>query len=155
MRFIIICSLCALSLLLGPQLPEVDAARKSYPLVCRGGGSMTGNFWPKGIEFHFVGGSQGGSIRTPQPGQCTWLDRGFRTGEPRKIVWHSRDLKGLMVSFNSQGKITRLSIKGKHGSQYQYLFNSIKNGRVFHLHAYQATCRGKKCPFLSTTRIGP
>ena len=155
MKLITLCCLGVFVLLLGSQPSAVDAAKKSYPIMCRGGGTMKGTFWPKGIKFHFVGASEGAGVRTPQAGQCTWLDRGFRVGEPREIVWHSRDLKGLSVKFNAQGKITQLTMKGKHGSQYQYLYNGIRNGRVFQLHAYQATCSGKKCPFLSTTRVGP
>ena len=134
---------------------DANAEPKSFPLMCRGGGTMKGTFWEKGLKFQFIGGSQGAGASPPQPGECTWLDRGFRPGEPLEIVWHDRDLDGLLVNFDAQGRLNGLEIKGGASDKYKYLFNSIRNGSVFQIHAYQATCRGGKCPFLSTTKIGP
>ena len=142
-------------LFMGLKGNDAHAEPKSYPLMCRGGGTMKGSFWEKGIKFQFIGGSQGAGARPPQPGECTWLDRGFRPGEPREIVWHDRDLDGLMVNFDAQGRLNSLEIKGKASPKYKYLFDSIRNGSVFQIHAYNATCRGAKCPFLSTTKVGP
>lgn len=155
MKVLILTFLCLFISFMGLQVSDAHAEPKSYPLMCRGGGIMKGTFWPKGIKFQFTGGSQGAGARPPQPGECTWLDRGFRPGEPREIVWHDRDLDGLMVNFDAQGRLNSLEIKGKASDKYKYLFNSIRNGSVFQIHAYNATCRGSKCPFLSTTKVGP
>ena len=137
------------------SINEANAKGKSYPLMCRGGAAMKGTLTPKGITFQFKGGTQGAGSRPPQPGECTWLDRGFRPGEPRTLNWWHRDLKALAIDFDAQGRIRRLDIKGKPSANFKYIYNSIRNGSVFQLHAYQAKCRGRNCPFLSITRIGP
>jgi F5/8 type C domain-containing protein len=67
-----------------------DKAPDSYPLVCRGTDSLKviavdGPAGSKGIGFKFIPGTgpaKGGLL----PGQCTWLDRGMRPGEPATLA---------------------------------------------------------------------
>jgi len=69
--------------------------QKSYELRCRGGGlkfnSTPGRTLATGEQMmnmtvDFAAGTQGsGSYRTLNPGQCSWVDRGFRNGEPTQI----------------------------------------------------------------------
>jgi hypothetical protein len=39
------------------------------------------------VTIDFAAGTQGAGARIPilNPGQCSWVDRGFRTGEPTQI----------------------------------------------------------------------
>ena len=144
-----------LVLLLSFPSYEARAGSKSYPLMCRGGGTMKAKLFSGGMQIWFVGASQGAEAGPPRPGQCTWLDRGFRPGEPRSIIWTSRDLERLVIYVDAQGKISDLRVHGKRKQNYQYLYNSIRTGRVFQLHAYQPKCGGKKCGHLRTTKVGP
>jgi len=68
----------------------------SYELRCRGGAlkfnSTPGRTSSSGeqmmnMTIDFAAGTQGASARTPilTPGQCSWVDRGFRPGEPTQI----------------------------------------------------------------------
>jgi hypothetical protein len=68
----------------------------SYELRCRGGAlkfnSTPGRTASSGeqmmnMTIDFAAGTQGASARTPilTPGQCSWVDRGFRPGEPTQI----------------------------------------------------------------------
>jgi len=68
----------------------------SYELRCRGGAlkfnSTPGTTSSSGeqmmnMTIDFAAGTQGASARTPilTPGQCSWVDRGFRPGEPTQI----------------------------------------------------------------------
>ena len=70
--------------------------QQSYELRCRGGGlkfnSTPGRTASSGeqmmnMTIDFAAGTQGASARTPilTPGQCSWVDRGFRPGEPTQI----------------------------------------------------------------------
>src|SRR6185369_8490107 len=71
--------------------------QQSYELRCRGGGSMKFNSTPgstsssgeqmMNVTIDFAVGTQGAGARTPMltPGQCSWVDRGFRPGEPTQI----------------------------------------------------------------------
>jgi hypothetical protein len=79
---------------------------QSYELRCRGGGlkfnSTPGRTLPTGeqmmnVTINFIAGTQGAAVRRPNlnPGQCSWIDRGFRQGEPAQIRLE-------MVSFGQQ-----------------------------------------------------
>ena len=71
--------------------------QQSYELRCRGGGSMKFNSTPgstsssgeqmTNVTIDFAVGTQGAGTGKPNlnPGQCSWIDRGFRPGEPPQI----------------------------------------------------------------------
>lgn len=72
------------------------AAYVSYELRCRGGGlrfsSSPGQTLSTGEQMYnmtmdFAAGTQGASATRPglNPGQCSWVDRGFRGGEPTQV----------------------------------------------------------------------
>ena len=56
------------------------------------------------VTIDFAAGTQGAAVRKPNlnPGQCSWIDRGFRQGEPTQIRLE-------MVSFAQQQQ-------ARHGS---------------------------------------
>ena len=87
--------------------------QQSYELRCRGGGlkfnSTQGGTSSSGeqmmnVTIDFAAGTQGAGTRKPNlnPGQCSWIDRGFRPGEPTQIRLE-------MVSFAQQQQ-------ARHGS---------------------------------------
>jgi hypothetical protein len=70
--------------------------QQAYELRCRGGGLRTsstqGRSLPTGeqmmnMTLDFTAGTQPAGNREPnlRPGQCSWVDRGFRQGEPTQI----------------------------------------------------------------------
>ena len=81
----------------GASLDPSMSMQQSYELRCRGGGSMKFNSTPgstsssgeqmMNVTIDFAAGTQGAGARTPilTPGQCSWVDRGFRPGEPTQI----------------------------------------------------------------------
>ncbi|MGD9850873.1 MAG: hypothetical protein AB7T38_06385 [Nitrospirales bacterium] len=75
----------------GLQTNDVHAKPKSYPLMCRGGSAMKTILRTEGMYIYFQGGKQGAQVRPPGSGECTWLDRGFRPGEPRELGWVAKD----------------------------------------------------------------
>lgn len=71
-------------------------AQQSYELRCRGGGlkfnSTPGSTSSSGDQMmnmtvDFTAGTQaaGGRAENLKPGQCSWVDRGLRNGEPTQI----------------------------------------------------------------------
>lgn len=68
----------------------------TYPLLCRGGSSMrimtnhdvnaSGIPGATAMFIYFKPSSQPGSGAKPKPGECVWLDRTFRPGEP-EVMW--------------------------------------------------------------------
>lgn len=95
-------TLCLAAVVFDPSMP----VQQSYELRCRGGGlkfnSTPGRTLPTGeqmmnVTIDFTAGTQGAAVRRPNlnPGQCSWIDRGFRQGEPTQIRLE-------MVSFGQQ-----------------------------------------------------
>jgi hypothetical protein len=61
------------------------AQRVSYPMTCRGGGTLTiRNDGNNGVQIYFQPGA-GAAYQGLTPGQCTWSDRALRPGEPQVI----------------------------------------------------------------------
>ena len=98
----------------GASLDRSMSMQQSYELRCRGGGSMKFNSTPgstsssgeqmTNVTIDFAVGTQGAGTGKPNlnPGQCSWIDRGFRPGEPPQIHLE-------IVSFGQQAE-------ARHGS---------------------------------------
>lgn len=78
------------ALLLGDSA-RIATAQTSYPLICRGGPSMRFLAHEGNVQhtynilgLFFTAGTRpaGPRGRDLAPGQCSWVDRGFRPGEP-------------------------------------------------------------------------
>jgi hypothetical protein len=146
-------SLLFLTLVVVQNSHDASAQSTSYPLMCRSGGSMRVSLLPDGVDITFTGGTQAAGTRPPQPGECTWLDRGFVPNEPRRIRWTNPQLNSLSVTFRVDGTtrtITEVTIAGNASPQYAYLNAKIRTGEVFQFHA---NCGSPS--FCVATRVGP
>ncbi|BAY99054.1 hypothetical protein NIES37_30330 [Tolypothrix tenuis PCC 7101] len=78
--------MAALVAILSPMLTINTAhAQQSYPLTCRGGGTLSiQNNGNNGVRINFQAGP-GAAPQGLSPGECTWSDRAFRSGEPTTI----------------------------------------------------------------------
>ena len=141
--------LCLATIALVLSSDYAQAEPKSYPLMCRGGGVMKGIFSVWDIKVDFIGAKQGAAVRLPQPGECAWLDRGFRSGEPQKFRWAAKRKMLLQAFFESQDVKKILS----SSQNFNYLAKGILNGEVFQVHAYRGQCPGKKCNILTVTKV--
>src|SRR4029079_11562691 len=103
--FLVVQTLCLLAMVLvvaerAPSDAEAFdpsmAMQQSYELRCRGGGlkfnSTPGSTSSSGDQMmnmtvDFTAGTQaaGGRAENLKPGQCSWVDRGLRNGEPTQI----------------------------------------------------------------------
>lgn len=99
-------------------------AAQSYPMICKGGGAMQARVLANGtIQLRFDPSASAGDA---QPGQCAWIDRGFRSGEP-----------------------TTLSLRGDRRGM-NYLLDGMLSGDRFYVHGYN---NGSGA--MVVTRIGP
>jgi hypothetical protein len=99
-------------------------AQQSYPMICKGGGAMQARIAANAsIQLTFVPGTTTGDA---QAGQCTWIDRGFRSGEPNT-----------------------LSLRGNRRGM-EYMLNGMLSGERFYVHGYN---NGSGSMII--TRIGP
>ena len=104
-------------------IPAAEAAN-SYPLICQGGGDMSARVSANAtIKLRFAPGTEAGAVR---PGECTWIDRGFRPGEPDTLLLN------------------------RHRRGAEYIINGMLNGERFYVHGYN-----NQNGALVITRIGP
>ena len=103
------------------------SAQTSYPLICKPGGDMVAEVRAGAqVKVKFQGGADAASNTPPTPGQCSWLDRGFRPEEPAV-----------------------LAVAGD-ASHATYLVDSLIRGETFYAHVYNDG-QGS----MMVTRIGP
>jgi len=103
------------------------AAQKAYPVVCKSGGNMmaevsAGNT----VRVRFKPGRTGAGSNPPGAGQCAWLDRGFRSGEPNVLL-----------------------IRG-NGRHADYVIDAVRKGETFYAHIYN-----NRSGAMVVDRIGP
>jgi hypothetical protein len=109
--------------------------------------------------IYFKPSSKPGSVQKPGPGECVWLDRTFRAGEPA-VMW----IKSPKIEFAFQvmgdGRISvdatgpRLNVEGTAQSaearDWQYLVDGVLRGQIFTAHVYNSTGR-----VMVVTRVRP
>lgn len=143
-------------------LPVYAQPPPSYPLMCRGGGGSSFDLFlgasgglPSALTVHFRGASVGAATRPPQAGECAWLDRGWRTGEPQLLHWAGRpDNVGL--SFAADGRLDSVRLPSRAGADatdLRYLLDALRTGRTFQVRAYSGGLLGAR--FLVITHVGP
>jgi len=94
------------SLILNYKYDEGPVAKlpDSYPLLCRGGDSFKlttgGPAGSKDVGFTFSPGANPAKDGL-MPGQCTWLDRGMRAGEPGRLAQSSGSAGAWTKELNS------------------------------------------------------
>lgn len=117
-------SLVLLATLATPAL----AQQTSYPLVCRAGATMSASVQGNGaVNLGFRAGAQAASAGTPAAGECRWLDRGFRQGEPTRMI---------LPSGNAQNAL--------------YLVGALVRGETFYVHVFNDNAGAMRI-----TRVGP
>lgn len=73
------------ALLTGTMAVDTAYAQVSYPMTCRGSGTLTiRNNGVNSVRISFQSGS-GAAFQGLLPGQCSWSDRALRTGEPTTL----------------------------------------------------------------------
>jgi hypothetical protein len=118
---------CAAAVFLAAASAVPATAQKSYPVVCNAGGNMmaevsSGNT----VRVRFDPGRRGAGSTPPNAGECAWLDRGFRSGEPNILL-----TKG----------------NGRHAD---YIISAVRKGETFYAHI-----RNNRRGAMVVERIGP
>lgn len=107
----------------------------SYPLICRGGPGMTASAGYSindlAVEQIFISFRKGLVARTPGPGECVWLDRGFRVSEPSQLWYSAKDTNATQTY-----AITSSGITASQGP-LTYLIRAVASSQTFYVHAYR------------------
>ena len=118
----------------------------SYPLICRGGPGMSASegysLNELAVEQIFVSFRKGLVARTPGPGECVWLDRGFRESEPSQLWYSAPDNLTQTYAITSRG------ITASQGP-LTYLIRAVALSQTFYVHAYRWN------NYFVVTRLGP
>jgi hypothetical protein len=120
----------------------------SYPIICKGGGNMTGlfNTDAKDIVINFEKSPQAGSRQEPAPGTCAWVDRPINAQEasPLKYTYENTGM-----SFDFRYKNMTLNL-GSRDNALKYLWDAVYNGKVFYVRCYK-----NNYGYLTITHVGP
>jgi hypothetical protein len=154
----------------GALLGTVSAAQaQSYPLMCRGGPDMrlavshdvdaAGVPGATAIFVHFRAAAQAASVSPPGPGECVWMDRTFRPGEP-EVLWVKSDAIEFAFQVTGDRRIVvdstgpRLNVEGAsisaEAQNWQSVIDGVLRGQVFTVQAYNADGR-----VMAITGFGP
>ncbi len=117
---------------------NVFAKRKSYTMVCQGGGNMSILFRnnPKAFFYiYFEKSSSAGTSRAPRAGECAWMDRPISNKEPVALTFFGPNPIRRMRIYKGGGKNTiepYLSGQAKSGG---ILVNAVIKGKKFFVQA--------------------
>jgi hypothetical protein len=86
------------------------ALAQSYPLTCRGGGSLSiTNYDGSWVVVRFVAGV-GAATAGLQPGQCTWSDRAMHADEPKAFCDNAARARGYVARLIDPDAYTILQV---------------------------------------------
>ena len=114
------------------SVSEAVLTQQSYPLVCRGGGSLVIGVAPveRNIGFTFVRGTKpaGAAGDGLAPGECSWADRGMYSTEPDRISQH---FEGSSDSLNTAASVAAENrwYEELHSADNFWTFMVFNNGR--------------------------
>jgi len=105
----------------------------------------------------FKAASRPGSEAQPEPGECTWMDRTLRAGEPASLFIHAPHVE-FAFQVMGDGRLSRdasgirLNPEGNsdHAQAWRYMTDGVLKGSVFTVKAYNASGR-----VLVVTSVGP
>jgi hypothetical protein len=127
---------------------QAEAAPTSYVLMCKGGGPLVYRVQTIGdtarIVVRFRKAGDAGSVRPPNPGECTWLDRRINGAEPDQFYVDGRG--DVRVTCNTAG-VCR--VEGLPAA-LQALVNAMRGGGTYMLHVYN-----NGSGHFKVTRVGP
>jgi hypothetical protein len=132
-------------------------AQTSYPLACQGGPDMrimvnhdVDSAGKPGATAMFVYFRAAGTAAQPGPGECVWMDRTFRPGEPEVLWLRSPDIEfafqvmgdGTVVQ---DGSGHRLNVEGAHispeAASWDRIVKAVLTGGTFEVDVYNSENR--------------
>ena len=133
---------------IGSTVNTASAAPNSYVLMCKGGGAAMYRVETIGAQarviVRFRKAGAAGSVRPPNAGECTWLDRPINGAEPDQFYVDGTG--ELRVVCNTAG-VCR--VEGLPAA-LQALVNAMRGGGTYMLHVYN-----NNAGHFKVTRVGP
>jgi hypothetical protein len=164
-------SLAALGLAAGliAAAHPASAEPPSYPLLCRGGGNMKlmvnhdvdsgGVPGATHMTIFFTPAAVAGGVNPPPRGQCVWMDRTFRPGEPANMWIKSANIE-FAFQVTGNGRVVydttgpRVNVEGTDRSvtagAWDQVVRAVMTGSLFTVQVYNDGGRT-----MVITRIGP
>ena len=148
--------------------PSANAEPPSYPLLCRGGGNMKlmvahdvdsgGVPGATAMTIFFTPAGVAGGVSPPPRGQCVWMDRTFRPGEPANMWIKSANIE-FAFQVTGNGRVVydatgpRVNVEGRDRSitagEWDQVVRAVMTGGLFTVQVYNESGRT-----MVITRIG-
>ena len=108
---------------------NVARAQQTYPLVCRGGGSLVIGLAPgeRNIGFVFTRATRPAGAGLA-PGECSWVDRGLSSAEPDRLSQHVPDSSTSLKEGGALAPENRW-FEELHSADKYWTFQVYNNGR--------------------------
>lgn len=152
------------ALIIGVGAMSAHAEPRSFPLVCKGGPNQRvevnfNRLAPGQTEviIRFKGAPSSATSRPVNPGECGWIDRGWRKGEPEILLW-SGTISGFKILFEGgRAKVLGSTLRqvSPANRDSKFLINAISGEEQFQVYAYREDSASAGEPVLRVTRIGP
>lgn len=125
------------------------SAQTTYLMTCKPGGALYSTTRSKtngtvSTFVYFKGGTQGAATQAPRAGECTWIDRGLRPGEPLKLLKSGETGR---ITSNCTAHSCKTTTNAPIGSK---ILKSIRDNRAFQVHVYN-----DGDGFMRITKFGP
>jgi len=116
-----------------------------------------GNPGATSMWIYFKAAVRPGSAAQPQAGECTWMDRTLKAGEPNALFIHAPHLE-FAVQVEGDGRLSRdasgirFNPEGNsdEAQKWRSMTDGVLKGALFTLKAYNASGR-----VLVVTSVGP
>ena len=131
---------------------------ESYPLVCRGGGSMVAQYedspdYGLRLFIRFQKAPQPANTQALESGQCVWLDRVLGEGERNMLSFALDDTRLREVEVSESG-VKILSFRGRHSETLKNLLDYVRQRNIFNLRVHRVT-RSDGTNYMAIDRLGP
>jgi hypothetical protein len=131
------------------------AEPQTYPMVCRGGPGMRimvnhdvdvqGIPGATAMFIYFKPAAKPGSAAPPQPGECVWMDRTLKSGEPTALWIRAPHVEFAFQVYGDgriakDGRTFRLNPEGNsdEAQKWRQLTDAVLNGAQFTVQVYNA-----------------
>jgi hypothetical protein len=155
--------LTGLVLVAGGLWSSPALSAESYPMVCRGGPSMSMRltFMYPGenvdVKVFFVAARSAANRSQPGPGECAWLDRPLNAKEPRILKFRenhpittlSLTADGPIDGFPGGSLLPGQMVWDNRREKTKYIYRALTRGEIFYIHARN------KGSYFEVTRFGP
>ncbi len=156
-RYLPAVSIIVLGVLALAGTENVEAQTQDWPLKCNLRGTSRLSLDNDGFTLSFTGATAGVAQREPAPGECAWRDRGWREGEPQRIVWNSGEPLLARVAVAPDNTVITISLnqdaRQDNRDAMALVWDAWQGEEYIIVRVFRPKCGDTRCDYLEVTSI--